>query len=410
MKKIRIFILFFIFTSITFAFSGKSSGTEKDPYQITNIKKLQELNNNMDAYYILMNDIDASETRNWNVGDHDGNPKTPDEPMGFEPLYFGGYLNGTGYIISNLYINRPNESAIGLFTQLFKSNIKKLGLENCDMTGGNGVSAFCAYNGYSEINECYITGKINSIVTIGSGSVSGFSYSNIGYITDCYSSCEINLILNTKSKENVVTGFSNCIIGGNSDCVRNSYTTGKVNIDKNDIDKIYSLSAFDNRGEHVYWDVETTGIPDSTIMRAGYVIHKGYSTQEMKLSKNYIGFDFKNVWYIKEEEDYPRLRAFLHPTKVDEVDMVADKLTIDISPCPATATAQIRYSAPYAKIIKIAITNIFGEEVAVHVSSQSHEAGQFLLELDVSAFPSGIYFCVLQTPAGAVTKQFVAVH
>ena len=48
-----------------------------------------------------MNDIDASETREWNIGDHDGNPETPDSAMGFEPVGkrgngFKGGFDGKG--------------------------------------------------------------------------------------------------------------------------------------------------------------------------------------------------------------------------------------------------------------------------------------------------------------------------
>ena len=44
------------------AFSGNGSGTEIDPYQITNVNELQEIQDNLIAHYILTNDIDASAT------------------------------------------------------------------------------------------------------------------------------------------------------------------------------------------------------------------------------------------------------------------------------------------------------------------------------------------------------------
>jgi hypothetical protein len=129
MKFFKLFFLCCFYVIISFAsalsFSGNGSGTESDPYQITNVHQLQEMNDDLDAHYILMNDIDASETREWNVGDHDGNPETPDSAMGFVPIGdfieenptagFTGTLDGQGYTISSLYINRPLERNVGMF-------------------------------------------------------------------------------------------------------------------------------------------------------------------------------------------------------------------------------------------------------------------------------------------------------
>lgn len=48
------------------AFSGTGSGTEQDPYIITNVYELQQINSELDACYELANDIDASDIRYWN--------------------------------------------------------------------------------------------------------------------------------------------------------------------------------------------------------------------------------------------------------------------------------------------------------------------------------------------------------
>ncbi|MBM2814980.1 MAG: surface protein containing Ig-like domain-like [Ignavibacteria bacterium] len=416
MKIIVYTIIVVLFASNSYAINLKGSGTKVDPYQIYTIKDFQSLQYYYsDKYFILMNDIDASETRNWNVGDHDGNLKTPDVPMGFDPISFSGLINGDGHIIRNLYINNPFDGASGLFKVLIDSEIKKLGLENCEITSGDRAATFCAMNYNSYISECYTTGTLTCKITDGA-SPGGFCSLNGGVMINCFSTCDINLIVNTNSKEHEVTGFSTCILGSNNDCVKNSYITGKLNINKIDLDKLSRISAFNHRGQYVYWDVETTGIPDSTIFKWGYLKQKGYCTADMKLSKSYYGFDFQNIWCIDEGKDYPKLRAFKKcsdttpPISVTQDDLATRIQTMDITPSPANSKAQIRYSAPYSNIIKITITNIYGEEVAVPVSSQNHEAGQFSSELDVSAFPSGVYFCVLQTPAGAVSKQFVVVH
>ena len=44
------------------------SGTQADPYIIHNVSDLQAVENDLDAYYELANDIDASATSGWNAG------------------------------------------------------------------------------------------------------------------------------------------------------------------------------------------------------------------------------------------------------------------------------------------------------------------------------------------------------
>ncbi|RXJ87518.1 hypothetical protein CRU87_10250, partial [Aliarcobacter trophiarum LMG 25534] len=63
-------------------------GSKASPYIITNVNQLQNINydtHTQKSVYNLANDIDASDTSNWNVGDHDNNAGTADEAMGFIP-------------------------------------------------------------------------------------------------------------------------------------------------------------------------------------------------------------------------------------------------------------------------------------------------------------------------------------
>ena len=60
------------------AFSGTGSGTENDPFVITNVLELQDMRTSLSAHYVLANDIDAYETADWNDG-----PYTPDVREGF---------------------------------------------------------------------------------------------------------------------------------------------------------------------------------------------------------------------------------------------------------------------------------------------------------------------------------------
>jgi hypothetical protein len=167
-----------------YSFSGLGSGTEEDPYQITNVHQLQEMNDDLSAHYILMNDIDASETREWNVGDHDGNPETPDSAMGFEPVgkysfksilnSFGGELYGQEYTITNLYINRPNQGHVGLFGCVSNNaSISNLYLKKTSITGsdtiGTAIGLIYANKDNTKIivSNCHTQGNLTGQVNVG---------------------------------------------------------------------------------------------------------------------------------------------------------------------------------------------------------------------------------------------------
>jgi hypothetical protein len=162
-------------------FSGTGSGTAADPYHNT-LEQLREMNDDLDAHYILMNDIDASATRNWNVGDHDENPATPDSAMGWEPVgsslgfYFSGRLNGNSHKITNLTINRPTEGYIGLFARLNRDfKIENIEIQDANIIGNEHVGIIAGWvelgtpNVSAEFSNCNISGNVT-----GNSSIGGF--------------------------------------------------------------------------------------------------------------------------------------------------------------------------------------------------------------------------------------------
>jgi hypothetical protein len=205
-KTITLFLLFTLAFSTALSFSGNGSGTEEDPYQITNVHQLQEMKDDLMAHYILMNDIDASKTREWNVGDHDGDPETPDSAMGFEPVgnrkqndynlksFFSGSLNGYGFSINKLFINRPNQDFVGLFGNVIHGvNIYNMLLSEVDITGRSFVGGLVGEiisNGkdVSKIEKCIVTGKISGLKTKFGECIGGL----VGCVNDITGGIEIS--------------------------------------------------------------------------------------------------------------------------------------------------------------------------------------------------------------------------
>lgn len=222
-------------------FSGAGSGTEADPFQISTLDELEEvtyLNTFWDRHFILMNDIDASATADWHVGDHDKSVTTSEVPMGFYPIGdfatsglreqipFTGSFDGQGYTISNIYINRPADRQVGFFGTISGARIENLTLDNATITGGNysgGLVARSSSNGdlkedlKNYITNCHISNSQITGVEQAGALIGSIYYSEI---TNC------------TAYDNYTLGYLN--IGGlaghilSSNVVDNCQASGRV--------------------------------------------------------------------------------------------------------------------------------------------------------------------------------------
>ncbi len=137
------------------------NGTEYYPYQIESLENLLWMGTNqeaMDKYYIQTADIDATETVNWNDG-------AGFIPIGNEQLdwVFRGHYDGQDHLISNLYINRPEESEIGFFGFAEGAYISNLNLEDFQITGYQGVGGLGGFFHIMDISNCYCSGTVTAI-------------------------------------------------------------------------------------------------------------------------------------------------------------------------------------------------------------------------------------------------------
>lgn len=142
-----------------------------DSIAITTCSELQAIKDNLNESYILLNDIDCSETRVWNWNESYGSY------MGFESLGnltvpFRSFLNGNKYKISGLYINRSFEDNVGLVGVIDMGNITDLQLEDVSIVGKNNVGGFFGIYlpMYYEFEFVYVLNVSSS------GNVSGNDY------------------------------------------------------------------------------------------------------------------------------------------------------------------------------------------------------------------------------------------
>jgi surface protein len=267
------------------------TGTQGDPFLISNVDQLQSMKEVLYAWYELTNDIDASATSEWNSG-------AGFEPVGTSGNPFTGKFEGKGYTISGLSINRSS-SNIGLFGYN-EGNIYRVGLKEVSITGGNNVGGLVGSGGGSsfDIYESYVTGSVTGNDYV--GGLVGFDDDLTNSISDSYSTA-------------TVSGNSNIggLMGLNAGTISSSYASGLVSGSGINIGGLIGQNGGNFTSS--FWDTETSG---TTIGVGNGGLSEGLNaknTAQMKDSLTFAnaGFDFTNTWAIAtgDSVSYPYLQA-----------------------------------------------------------------------------------------------------
>jgi len=342
LRTILVMILGCFFSSYcAFGFHG-GIGTEADPYIITDVNELQAIQHDLSACYALGNDIDASATKIWNEG------------AGFDPIgwyidpnkydAFTGKFDGRGFIIFDLFINRPFTDYVGLFGLILDgAEVKNVGLADADITARLNSGSLVGSSSGATLSDSWSTGIVKGsyYYQMRLGGLIGRSSGENSFVTRCFSNATV-----------IATGGAHQVGGlagynGHGSIMSDCYATGDVsgyckvgglvgdNIDGSEgtvIQRCYSVGKISNQywnwgGGLVgfnwrngitidsYWDIETSG----TIFSWGGI---GKSTLEMKQQATFEGWDFvgetvnglNDIWYMSPEEMmYPKLAWEVKP-------------------------------------------------------------------------------------------------
>ena len=254
---------------------------------------LDGIRNDLDANYILMNDIDMSGWGNW-------------EPIGamedfFSGVWFSGTLDGNGYEIQNLKIDYDEVNLLSrdvIFAGLFAvlgGTVKSLGIVNVSIRAGfdsevEGVSAggIAGLGAWCQVENCYVTGEIavygeRKVIASGLIGADGDGAGS-GTIRNCYTVVELTAVQGSELCE--VNGIT--VVGALDGLIENCYSN---------IDPIVVC----------YYNMELMPV-DATNVEV-------LTLTQMTHAANFAGFDFTDepIWYIKEGETYPKLRPFPAP-------------------------------------------------------------------------------------------------
>ncbi|HOQ31754.1 MAG TPA: PASTA domain-containing protein, partial [Candidatus Hydrogenedens sp.] len=276
--------------------------------QIAQIGKVPEYP--LDGYYVLENNIDASDTVNWNSG------------AGFEPIKnFTGLFSGAGHIISDLYINRPTEDYVGFFGFLENSaRIINVYILKANVTG-RGAVGILAGNNLGQIYNCGVHGTVQGNDSFTGGLVgdnSGIIYESLGVaqvigtdnVGGLIGTISASLFMGTNHENyfwGTVSGNNNVggFIGYNRGYIENCYTASQVTANKGIIGGFCATNDTSATIDSSYWDKEYSGIE---ISEGG----EGKTTMEMMTQTTFSGWDFSSIWMINESVTYPFIQNNYH--------------------------------------------------------------------------------------------------
>jgi len=205
---------------------------------------LNAIRNILASNCILMNDLDSTTAGYEELASTTANQGKGWKPIGFVSPGddgFTGTLDGQGYEISDLFINRPDENYIGLFGEVSVGGIvQNIGVTSITITGYNYVGGLVGYSS-GTVSNSYSTGSVtgnafvggllgysfdtvsesHSTVTVNGGdTLGGLVGRNKGTVSDSYSTGSVTSV----TENNLVGG----VVGWNSGNVGYCYSTGDV--------------------------------------------------------------------------------------------------------------------------------------------------------------------------------------
>lgn len=269
------------------------SGSESDPYIVTDVVELQAVEGDVEAAFALGSDIDASETSDWNDG-------AGFDPMGDFDATFAGSFDGREYVITGLTIDRPDRDNAALFYGTGEEGtIERVGLEDVDITGGRSVGGVVGTN-RGTVSQCFTTGRVSATAA----SVGGLAGSNHGLIEKSYSTATV------AGESRAVSGF----VGTNlsSGTVRECYAAGSVD----GSGAIVGSGSDGTTVEDSYWNSDT--IEFSAAATPG----EGRTEAEMMgeaAGDGMTNLDFETTWRtVTDPDDFPQLQWV--PTESESED------------------------------------------------------------------------------------------
>lgn len=200
-------------------FAG-GNGTGENPYQIANWSHLNNVRDYLDDHFILMNDLDSTTAGYEELAGLTADGGRGWQPIGTDDDPFTGTLDGQGFEITDLFVNRPaDESFVGLFGYVDQGGVVgNIGMANVTVTGDVGVGGLVGVN-LGTVSHSYSAGSVS-----GCDAVGGLVGLNVGNTSYCHSNAGVT---GTGSTTAEVSGAGG-LVGTNYAHISYCYSTGSV--------------------------------------------------------------------------------------------------------------------------------------------------------------------------------------
>ena len=317
--------------------------------QIRDWYDLDEVRDNLNSQFLLMTDLDATTAGYEELAGPAANEGKGWQPIGIWPDPFTGSFDGQGFEIRDLFIDRPVEDYVGLFSFVETGAIiVGLAVIGADVTGNEYVGALVGHIHDGSLSNCHSTGSVAGDTHVGgitgeSGGIFSNTYStasvtgvhevggligqNHGTVSKSYCTGRVTgdeyvggLVgwnhhgtISSSYSSGTVDGVSlvGGLVGSNRATVSNCYSTGNVT----GLEDVGGLVGRNYQGtvSNSFWDIQTSGQSTS----AGGT---GSNTAEMQNIATFSGAtwniiavaalgerDAAYVWNIVNDETYPFL-------------------------------------------------------------------------------------------------------
>ena len=275
--------------------------------KISTCEQLQNMSQDLSANYLQTQNIDCSDTINWNGG-------SGFEPIGSSSNKFKGNFDGQNFTISNLYINRGDENNVGLFGYLNSGVvIENVGLVDVEVYGDSNVGGIAGAGRSSTFKNNSVTGSVSGEGyvggLVGSGGLTIFtnnfakvSVSGSDFVGGLVGAGYKAIFTNNYAIEGVSGNkyVGGLVGGGYKSTFTNSYATGNVNGNGN-VGGLIGAGTLCS-ATNSYYSTLLTGQINSGC-------GEGKTTQELQTPTNnieiYINWD-TSVWNFGTSSEYPR--------------------------------------------------------------------------------------------------------
>ena len=185
--------------------------------QIRDWYDLDEVRDNLNSQFLLMNDLDSTTAGYEELAGPAANEGKGWQPIGIWPDPFIGSFDGQGFEIRDLFIDRPVEDYVGLFSFVETGAvIVGVAVIGADVTGNEYVGALVGHIHDGSLSNCHSTGSV-----AGDTHVGGITGESGGIFSNTYSTASVTGV-------HEVGG----LIGQNHGTVSKSYCTGRVTGDE----------------------------------------------------------------------------------------------------------------------------------------------------------------------------------